>query len=150
MKKKILIFILILVLIILAIFTFFKLKEKKSYTINEKSKATIEMNISPEILYFVVDSPDGEWIISGIDDIADIKSKISVVTDSYSYSGEFNYNMILSGVNAVGIVQGNFLVDGKRIENGGRIIELDYDLEKYLKKMIKDRKYENNHPEIED
>ncbi len=149
MKKKIFIFLIIIVLILAGVFLFFKFKDKKTYKIDEKSKATIQMNISPEILYFAVSSPNGEWIISGIDDISEIKDKISIVTDSYTYSGDFNYNMILSGVNMAGIVQGNFLVNGNLIENGGRIIELDFNIENYLKKMIKQNRYENNHPEAE-
>ncbi len=103
------------------------------------------MNISPEIVYYAVNTPDGEWIISGLNDINDITTKLSIVTNSYSYDGDFDYDIMLSGVNSVGIVQGIFLVDGKYIENGGRIIELDFNLESYLRKMIKH--YENKHSE---
>ena len=82
--------------------------------------------------YFVIDTPKGESIISGLSDISEILNKLNFAAYSYEFEGEFNYDMILSCVNINKLSEANLLIKDNYMVNGNRIFELDFNIEQYL------------------
>lgn len=134
MKKRILQAIIVIIFMFAMIFI---AKNENHIILNEDSKEITSFAPPVNTSYFIIATPKGEYIISGLSDTSEIYNKLNFNSYSYELKGDFDYEMILSCVNISQLSEANLLIKDNYMVNGNRIFKLDFNIENYLRKISK-------------
>lgn len=133
LKKRIFNVIIVLIFLFTMIFI---AKSQTGITIKENSFEIANFGVPESTAYYVIATPKKEITVIGQQDISEITEKLSFVGYAYNFSGDFQYGMILSCIDANRISQCNFLIKDNYMVNGNMVFKLDFNLEDYLKTVM--------------